>query len=67
MGKLSEDVIKAREGWIKHIDPINYFSFNNSSIVEKMTFSVTEHFVNLGGTKFIKDREITSKDIKKLC
>ena len=58
MGKLNSDVINARENWLKHIDPINYFSFENESMIEKVSFSAVEYFVNLGGSKFIKDREI---------
>lgn len=59
MGKLDSNVIEARENWIKHINPKNYLSMNdNDSLLDKMSFSFVEYFINLGGTDFIKDREI---------
>lgn len=59
MGKLDSNVIQARENWIKHINPKNYLSMNdNESLLDKMSFSFVEYFINLGGSEFIKDREI---------
>lgn len=59
MGKLDSNVLEARYNWIKHINPNNYLSINDSdSILDKMKFSFVEYFVNLGGTQFLKDREI---------
>ena len=59
MGKLDSKVIDARQNWIKHINPKNYLSMNdNDSLIEKISFSFVEYFINLGGTDFIKDREI---------
>lgn len=59
MGKLDLKVIKARENWIKHINPKNYLSMNDDdTLLEKMSFSFVEYFIELGGNDFIKDREI---------
>lgn len=59
MGKLDSKIIEARQNWIKHINPKNYLSMNDSdSLLDKMSFSFVEYFINLGGTDFIKDREI---------
>ena len=59
MGKLHSNVIEARENWVKHINPKNYLSMNdNDSLLDKISFSFVEYFINLGGTDFIKDREI---------
>jgi len=60
MGKLDSNVIGARQNWIKHINPKNYLSMNDdNTLFEKMSFSFVEYFINLGGTDFIKDREIS--------
>lgn len=59
MGKLDSNIIEARENWIKHINPKNYLSINDSdTLLDKMSFSFVEYFINLGGNEFIKDREI---------
>jgi len=59
MGKLDSNIIKARKNWIKHINPKNYLSMNdNDTLIEKMSFSFVQHFIELGGNEFIKDREI---------
>ncbi len=59
MGKLDSNVIKARENWIKHINPKNYLSMNeDDTLLEKMSFSFVQYFIELGGNEFIKDREI---------
>ena len=59
MGKLDSNVIKARENWIKHINPKNYLSMNDDdTLLEKISFSFVEYFIELGGNEFIKDREI---------
>jgi len=60
MGKLDSKVIEARQNWIKHINPKNYLSMNDdNTLLEKVSFSFVEYFINLGGTDFIKDREIS--------
>ena len=59
MGKLDSNIINARENWIKHINPKNYLSMNDDdTLKEKMSFSFVQHFIELGGNEFIKDREI---------
>ena len=59
MGKLDSNIITARENWIKHINPKNYLSINDDdTLLEKMSFSFVQYFIELGGNQFIKDREI---------
>lgn len=66
MGKLDSNVIKARENWIKHINPKNYLSMNeDDTLLEKMSFSFVQYFIELGGNDFIKDREIALINQKK--
>jgi len=59
MGKVDSNVISARENWIRHINPKNYLSMNDDdTLLDKMSFSFVEYFINQGGTEFIKDRGI---------